>query len=56
MPSTVVEGNRIHMFGSETQEAVVEGTFYEHRPNLYLIGTITPVDERDWQEQMKYLK
>ena len=56
MPVTVVRGNRIHMFGTETDEAVVEGRFYTHRPNLYLLGTITPVVEADWEEQLKFMK
>jgi len=56
MPSTVVEGNRFHMFGSETEEAIVEGKHYEHRPNLYLIGTIAPIDEQDWRDQIRFLK
>ena len=56
MPSMVVEGNRFHMFGSETEEAIVEGKHYEHRPNLYLIGTIAPIDERDWRDQIRFLK
>ncbi len=56
MPATVVRGNRIHMFGTETHEAVVEGRSYTHRPNLYLVGTITPVAEADWREQLKFMK
>ena len=56
MPSTVVERNRFHMFGSETEGAIVEGRNYEHRPNLYLVGTITPVQEQDWRDQIKYMK
>ena len=56
MPATVVRGNRIHMFGTETHGAVVEGRSYTHRPNLYLMGTITPVAEADWSEQLKFMK
>jgi Kelch motif protein/kelch motif-containing protein len=56
LPPTYVRGNKVHMLGDETDGACVEGVFYEHRPNLYLIGTIKAVAEKDWQEQLKHME
>jgi hypothetical protein len=38
--TTVVQGNRIHLMGGETNGCEIEGEKFGHHPNLYLIGTI----------------
>ena len=40
LPMMVVEGNRIHLIGGETDRCEIDGEHFGHHPDLYLTGTI----------------
>ncbi len=43
LPMAVLEGNQLNLLGGETGGAVVDGEYFGHHPDLYLVGEISRV-------------
>ncbi len=43
LPMSVVDGDQIYLLGGETGGGTIDGTYYGHHPDLFLIGNISEV-------------